>query len=96
VNPLERGAHAEKLVNDELLKEAFDHLRESYLKSLEDWPLNDTAGAERLRIALKVVQGVRNNLNTVLRDGKVAHLKLEEERKKASLLALFPWRRNRA
>lgn len=96
MNPLERGAHAEKLMNDELLKEAFDHLRESYLKSLEDWPLDDTAGAERLRIALKVVQGVRNNLNTVLRDGKVAQIKLEEERKKARLLDQFPWRRNRA
>lgn len=96
MNPLERGAHAEKLINDELLKESFEHLRLSYLKSLEDWPLDDTAGAERLRIALKVVQGVRNNLNTALRDGKVAQIKLEEERKKASLLAQFPWRRNRA
>lgn len=96
MNALERGAHAEKLLNDELLKEAFEHLRSSYLKSLEDWPLDDAHGAERLRIALKVVQGVRNNLNTVLRDGKVAQLKLEEERKKARLIDQFPWRRTRA
>ena len=96
MNAIERGAHAEKLLNDELLKESFEQLRQSYLKSLEDWPLDDAAGAERLRIALKVIQGVRNNLTTALRDGKVAQIKLEEERKKARLIDQFPWRRNRA
>jgi hypothetical protein len=96
MNVIDRAAHAEKLINDELLKESFEQLRQSYLKSLEDWPLDDVAGAERLRIALKVVQGVRNNLNTALRDGRVAQIKLEEERKKARLIDQFPWRRNRA
>lgn len=96
MNAIERGAHAEKLINDELLTEAFDHLRQSYLKALEDWPLEDGPGAERLRISLKIILGVRNNLTKVLRDGKHAQIQLEEERKRASLLIQFPWRRNRA
>jgi ethanolamine ammonia-lyase large subunit len=96
MNPLERGAHAERLMNDELLKDAFEQLRQFYLKNLEEWPLDDSAGSDRLRIALKLIQGVRNNLASALRDGQHAKFQLEEERKKARLLDQFPWRRTRA
>jgi hypothetical protein len=78
----DRGVKAEKLLNDELLTEAFANVRENLLANLEEWPLDDTAGAEKLRMMLKVISAVRKHLEKVLRDGKVAAHELELERRK--------------
>jgi hypothetical protein len=81
-----KGAHAEQLLRDEVLSSAFESLRQSILGQLEDWPIEDAAGAEKLRMSLKLLKGVRSNLEHAVRDGKVAAFRLEEERKKESML----------
>jgi hypothetical protein len=78
----DRGVRAEKLLNDELFNEAFANVRENLLANLEEWPLDDAAGAEKLRMMLKVISAVRKYLEKVLRDGKVAAHELELERRK--------------
>jgi hypothetical protein len=78
----DRGVRAEKLLNDELFNEAFANVRENLLANLEEWPLDDAAGAEKLRMMLKVISAVRKHLEKVLRDGKVAAHELELERRK--------------
>jgi hypothetical protein len=78
----DRGVKAEKLLNDELFNEAFANVRENLLANLEEWPLDDPSGAEKLRMMLKVISAVRKHLEKVLRDGKVAAHELELERRK--------------
>lgn len=96
VNDLERGAHAEKLLADVLLTEAFEQVRQSILTHIESWPLEDTAGAEKLRMSLKLLRGVRANLEHAVRDGKVAAYRLEEERRKKPLTDIYrEWREKR-
>lgn len=82
VNDIERGIHADKLLADETLKSAFEQLRQSILTQIEHWPIDDVSGAEKLRMSLKLLRGVRANLEHAVRDGKVAAYRLEEERRK--------------
>ena len=81
MNDIDRGARAEKLINDETLNEAFELVRQHYLKTLENWALSDDEGAKKLRMMLQLVRDVRANLEQALRNGKVAAFRLEERRK---------------
>lgn len=94
---LERGAEAERLLQHPLLVEAFTHSRESILKGLEEWPLNDPKGAEQLRLSLKILTSVRAHFERTLRDGKVAQFRIEEEKRRhliPNVAEFFRRRRN--
>lgn len=96
MNEIEHAVHAERLLKDETLSTAFEQLRQSIMSQLEVWPLEDVAGAERLRISLKLLRGVRANLEHAVRDGKVVAYRLEEERRKKPLVDSFnAWRAKR-
>lgn len=96
MSEIDRAVHAEKLLKDETLSLAFEQLRQSIISQLEVWPLEDVAGAERLRISLKLLRGVRANLEHAVRDGKIAAYRLEEERRKKPLVDSFnEWRAKR-
>lgn len=96
MNPLERGAHAEQLLKDPLLQEAFTSMRMAILERIESAPMADTEGAEKLRTMLKLLRDLKSNFEQAVRDGQLAKFQLEEERKKRVLDIQFPWRRARA
>lgn len=75
---LARGAAAERLLADETLTNAFEAVRHSILESLEEWPIEDRDGAEKLRLSLKLLKGVRSHLEKTIRNGQVAKYQLEE------------------
>jgi hypothetical protein len=82
-----RGARAADLLNNDLLKEAFQTLEEAYIKTWRETDATNQIGREKLFIAVNVVGKVREHLETVVSSGKVAaaQLKLlaqETERKK--------------
>lgn len=79
---LAHGIKADALLKDETLSLAFERLRQSILDALENMPIEDSAGADKLRISLKLLRGVRANLEHAVRDGKVVAFRLEEERRK--------------
>lgn len=81
---LDRGARAEALLRNELFNEAFSSVREHYLKKLEDWPLSDSDGAQQLRMMLQLLRDVRATIDSAVRDGKVAALRIEDERRALS------------
>lgn len=98
MNDIERGSHAEKLLSDPLLIEAFESKRVQLLLSLEDLPMTDAVGAEQIRLSLKLLKGLRADLEGYVRDGKVAAQKLEAERnqRESSLKTRFTnWRASR-
>lgn len=75
---INRGAHAERLMKDELLSEAFDSLEAEYLKAWKVTRYNDTDGRERLWQAIQVVGKVRTHLTSVANDGKLAQRELDD------------------
>ena len=69
---INRGARAKALIEDELLNEALDNLKEQYIGA---WSLTSplqTDVRERLWQAVQVVGKVRDHLTVVLNDGKIA------------------------
>jgi hypothetical protein len=93
---LGRAAHAEQLLNDPLLQEAFASVRTAILERIESAPMADTEGAEKMRVMLKLLRDLKANFEHAVRDGQLAKFKLEEERKARALDIQFPWRRKRA
>jgi hypothetical protein len=84
VSPEEAIAKAERvkrLVSDPDLADAFVQVRGAILDKIEQCPIRDTEGAEKLRLMLKLLNDVRANLTAAIEDGKMAQFQIEEKRR---------------
>jgi hypothetical protein len=82
-----KANRAQKLLDDDLLSEAFTSLETAYIAAWRATTIEDISGREKLFLAINVVGKVRDHLNTVVRDGKLAAAELKQlaetaERKK--------------
>lgn len=73
-----RGARAQELVRNELLAEAFAKLEADYVTAWKSWAAADSDGRERLWLAVNVLGKVRDHLNTVIADGRLAQRQLQD------------------
>ncbi len=73
-----RGARAQELVRNELLAEAFAKLEADYITAWKSWAAADTDGRERLWMAVNALGKVRDHLNSVIADGKLAQRQLQD------------------
>lgn len=80
---LERAGKAERLLQDPMLIEAFDLVRTQILNNMENGPIRDREGLHECQLMLKLLRGVRANLEQAVRDGKVIVASLEEKRRLA-------------
>ena len=76
---LERGVKAEKLLNDSMLAEAFDLVRQAIHEKWEGSPMRDRDGAHELKLMLKLLGDVRANLEQAVTDGKLAAAELKQQ-----------------
>jgi hypothetical protein len=72
-----RAKHAEVLLNDPLLKEAFASLERDYIEAWKATSVVQTDARERLWQALQIVGKVRDHLALLVADGKVAAKEIE-------------------
>lgn len=82
-----RGVRAKGLLENELLAEAFATLEKDYTDALFLTKPQDQIAREKLYLAVNVTRKVRDHLNTVIQNGKLAQKQLndiasETERKK--------------
>ncbi|MEH2501234.1 hypothetical protein V1290_000045 [Bradyrhizobium sp. AZCC 1578] len=82
-----RAARAQRLLEDELLAEAFTSLESSYTSAWRATTIDDVSGREKLFLAINIVGKVRDHLTTVVNNGKLAAKELKDlaetaERKK--------------
>lgn len=83
---MERGAKAEKLLQDSFLTEAFKQVNNSIHQSIEECPLRDVEGLVSLRTQLKCLEFIKGYLETALRDGNFAAEQVKRgERERAPL-----------
>jgi hypothetical protein len=75
---IERGARAKALLENDLLREAFDKLEDDYTAAWKTWPAADTQGRERLWQAVNVLGKVRGHLARVVADGRLAQRELSD------------------
>ena len=74
----ERGARALRLLEDELLAEAFATLDGEYTKAWRATAARDTDARERLWQAVQVVAKVRDHLTSVANGGKLAQREMSD------------------
>lgn len=72
------AAHAQTLMEDEILQGAFDELEASYIKAWRGTQARDTDARERLWQAVQVVGKVRDHLANIVAGGKLAKRELED------------------
>ena len=74
---INEAAQADALMKNEFLWEQFAYLENEYTKAWKVMPAKDTDGREKLWLAVNVVGKVKDHLQTVLNDGKLAKRELE-------------------
>ena len=73
-----RAARAQALLENELLRDAFEKLEDDYVAAWKTWSAADRDGRERLWQAVNVLGKVRDHLARVLADGKLAQRELTD------------------
>ena len=66
------------LLDNELLREAFDALEETYTAAWRTTGIEDVAAREKLFLAINIVGKVRDHLTSVITNGKLAQAELKE------------------
>lgn len=74
----QRGAQAEALLRNELLTEAFTALESDYIKAWASTEAGQSAARENYWKALQILADVRRHLVTAARDGRLAHVELNQ------------------
>lgn len=73
-----RAARAETLVNDELLVEGFAELEAAYIQAWRLTKPGEDLAREKLYLAVNVIGKIKQHLQTVIVDGKLADAELKE------------------
>ena len=82
-----RALGAQSLLDNDLFNEALTTLEAEYIKAWKATPLRDSDGRERVWQAVQIVGKIKDHLQSILNDGKLAAAQLKEladtaERKK--------------
>jgi hypothetical protein len=73
-----KAVRAQELLDDELLTGCFRTLEEDYVSAWRSTAIGDVAGREKLFLAINIVGKVRDHLNAVVANGKLAQAELKE------------------
>lgn len=88
----ERAAQAQRLLDDQMLKDAFKTLEDGYQAAWRATLIDDVSGREKLFLAVNVIGKVRDHLAKVIDNGKLAQAeladiaKLSERRKRFGII----------
>jgi hypothetical protein len=77
----ERAAHAERLLNDPLLQEAFQKLDDEFMRTWRQTSVNDTEARERIYSLCTALDAIKQQIAGVIVDGKIAKMNLEQQQK---------------
>lgn len=73
-----RQAQAEALLRNELLTESFTRLHDGYMKAWRETAARDTDARERLWTAVNALGKVREHLELMIRNGKLAQAEIDQ------------------
>ena len=73
-----KAGHAQELLDREPIIEAFRTLEENYTSAWRATAIDDVSGREKLFLAINIVGKVRDHLNAVVANGKLAQAELKE------------------
>ncbi len=74
---VERGIQAHSLLSSPIVMEAFQALQDKYMETWKNTVGAESEAREKLWLACKIVDDVRNHLTFAVRDGKIAQQDIE-------------------
>lgn len=77
----ERAAHAERLLKDPLLQEAFEKLNTDFMRTWRQTDVNDTEARERIYNLCTALDTLKQQIASVIVDGKIAKMNSEQQQK---------------
>ncbi len=73
----EKAAQAQRLLTDAMLADAFKGLEEAYTGAWRATLIDDVSGREKLFLAINIVGKVRDHLQAIVNNGKLADAELK-------------------
>jgi predicted component of type VI protein secretion system len=75
---VERASKAEDLLRNEVFQDAFSHLEKSFYEAWRKSQIEDTESRERVYQFLQNLDALRGYFQTVIEDGKLAQMQIDE------------------
>jgi hypothetical protein len=73
-----RGEAAKLLLDNPLLKEAFEAVQKNIIRAIGDSAMGDEKTHNRLAIALQLLQQIEKSINIHIETGKLAQIQIED------------------
>lgn len=73
-----RGVRAKQILEDDLVTGAFQSLEDAYIAAWRETAVDEMLGREKLFLAINIVGKVRQHLQQIMSDGKIAESDLRE------------------
>lgn len=83
------GEHAQRLLEDELLRWSLGEMRSRIRDGMETCPIRDTEGMQILRIQFDLLKAFEANLKSLIADGKFAAEKLAQDERRRDIEKRF-------
>ena len=68
---IQRGAEVEQLLNNPLLKSAFEGVRQKLIEKLEETAIGDIETQHEIALCLQTIKNVRRYMENWVRDGQL-------------------------
>lgn len=78
---INRGHHAQRLLEDEILAAAFSDLEELYINDWKSTKVDDTVKREQAFLQLQALEGLKAQLQSYVHTGNIAGRHLERVQK---------------
>lgn len=76
-----RAQQAKHLLDNPIYQESIKSVREAIIKAWSDAPIRDVDGQHELKLMLKLLNDLENNILRVVNDGKIAQIEIERQKK---------------
>ena len=80
-NDINRAQQAKHLLDNPIYQESFKSVRDAIVKAWSDAPIRDVDGQHELKLMLKLLTDLENNIVRVVNDGKIAQIEIERQKK---------------
>jgi len=77
---IKRGEQAEKILSNEVYREAFNKVKNNIVDAMQNSPLSDDVTHNRLVIALQTLTQIEKSLKDIMQTGKMAKLQVQDPR----------------
>lgn len=78
MNDIARGDAAQRILDDEIYRDAVATVRQNIFKKWADAPIRDAEGQHELKLMLHLLDSLESMLKTVMETGKLERSRLEQ------------------